>query len=402
MKRIKVMKKVLCIIAAFALCFAFCALSACKNQPEEKTKVALTVEKTSATIGIGKTFEIKATAENTEAKISFSSDSNDIASVDENGVVTGVAAGEATITVSVEEEKAEVKITVADYTVDVKTRTVNIYCKEGLLSFAEKINARETSAKRYTINLLCDVDLGQDEWTPLYGYALTGSVINGNGYTISNFKITAESSASTSDGKSIKCMAFVGGSYGITFKNITFSDVTINNEGEAYCAVVIGYLEGTGTFENVTVKNCKISALNSRRGAAALVGYAHDRVGDDNMQYLIVRNCTVQNVEIESQRAAGLVARVQEHASFNVAASGEYWKAEILNNKVEGCTFRCTAAFESDQTATLHWATTLPYSAIGAVADEGNDFSGNSYYFDGIEYEYSAGAFTKTCDEPCK
>lgn len=102
------------------------------------------MEETSATIGIGKTFTIKATAENTEEKISFSSDKSDIASVDENGTVTGVAVGEATITVAVEEEKVEVKITVADYTVNSKTRTVNIYCKEGLLSFAGKNNACET------------------------------------------------------------------------------------------------------------------------------------------------------------------------------------------------------------------------------------------------------------------
>lgn len=71
------------------------------------------------------------------------------------------------------------------------------------------------------------------------------------------------------------------------------------------------------------------------------------------------------------------------------------WEAEITGNKVNGCIFRCRLAYESDSTATMHWATTRPDSSIGAEADEDNDFSGNSYYFDGIEYEYSAGAFTK-------
>ncbi len=398
MRKTNLLKTITCFAAAIILCSVAIGFSACNNKtdtPDAPKKATLKVEETSATIGIGKTFTIKATAENTEEKISFSSDKSDIASVDENGTVTGVAVGEATITVAVEEEKVKVKITVADYTVNSKTRTVNIYCKEGLLSFAEKINAREITAKRYIIDLLSDVDLGGANWTPMNGYAMTNSVINGNGHTISNFKISEESSESTTDGASIKCLAFVDGSYGITFKNITFSGVEIDNQDAAYCAVVIGYLEGTGTFENVTVKDCKIQAPYSRRGAAALVGYAHDKAGDAGDAFMIVRNCTVENVEIESPRVTGLVARVQENAVINAKASSGSWEAEITGNKVSGCIFRCRLAYESDSAATMHWATTRPDSAIGAEADEGNDFSGNSYYFDGIEYEYSAGAFTK-------
>ena len=128
MRKKKWLKAIACFAAGIILCAVAIGFSACDNKPntpdtpDTSTKVTLEVEETSATIGIGKTFTIKATAENTEEKISFSSDKSDIATVDENGVVLGVAAGEATITVTVEEEKVEVKITVADYTVDTKNR----------------------------------------------------------------------------------------------------------------------------------------------------------------------------------------------------------------------------------------------------------------------------------------
>ena len=400
MRKSKFIRMLTCFVSAITLFAVAVGVSACDNKPntpdtpDTPTKVTLEVEETSATIGIGKTFAIKATAKNTKEKIMYKSDPEAIATVDENGVVTGVATGEATITVTVEEEKVEVKITVADYTVDTKNRTINIYCKEGLLAFAEKINAREIAAKNYTVNLLSDVDLGGSEWTPLYGYAMTNSTINGNNHTINNFKIMTESSCATTDGASVRCMGFVGGSYGITFKNITFSDVEMQNAGDAYCAVAVGYLEGTGTFENVTVKDCKIQAPYSRRGAAALVGYAHDKTGDNGVAYLVVRNCTVENLEIESPRVTGLVARVQENAVINSEPTGIAWKAEIMNNKVNNCTFRCNRQFTSNEAATMHWATTRPDSSIGAEADEGNEFSGNKYFFDGIEYEYSAGVFT--------
>ena len=117
-------------------------------------------------------------------------------------------------------------------------------------------------------------------------------------------------------------------------------------------------------------------------------------MGDNGVAYLVVRNCTVENFEAESPRVTGLVARVQENAVINSEPTVITWKAEIMNNKVNNCTFRCNRQFTSNEAATMHWATTRPDSSIGAEADEGNEFSGNKYFFDGIEYEYSAGVFT--------
>lgn len=403
------MKKALRFLVTFASCIFLTSLSACnksdqtsrapelpdKEQNAELPEVKLTVESGSATIGINKSIKIIASKENTEEKITFSSDAPAIASVNENGVVTGLETGFAIITVSVAGKSREIEITVADYTSDSQAREINIYCEEGLINFAETVNLGMLNAVDYTINILSDIDLNGAEWTPLAGYSLAKSTFNGNGHTIGNFIITNEAEGPIVEGQKIRYTAFIGGSYGITVKNITFSDVSIDNPENAYCGLVVGYLEGTGTFENVTVKNSEMKSLNSKRGAGALVGYAHNKANDKGERYLTIRKCVIENVRISSKRAAGLVARMEDKSVINSIPSGDQWRANIEKNKVTGCTFRCDFRF-ADGNMAMHWATTLPNASIGVSADNsGNDFAGNSYYFEETEYLYASGMFTK-------
>lgn len=387
---------ILCLVAA-ALAVSTLAFAAC-NKPGDNTddvkEVILSVKESAATIGVGSTYEIKATAENTEEKIVFASESEQIASVTEEGVVTGLTAGETTITVSVADKTQTVAITVADYLVDEKAKTVDIYCKEGLIAFADRIGSRSVKMYNYTVNVLSDVDLGGAEWTPMYGYALVGATFDGNGHKISNFSVTEEINCATRmDGASISCIGFVGGTIGMTFKNVSFENVTVETSAEGYCGIVVGYMEGAGTFDNVTVRNGKIFAVNSRRGGAPLCGYAHG-AQVDGKAFLDVHGCTIENVEVISKRATGLVARVEENAVVGSSGSS-FMSVTIENNTVKNCVFRCVDAFSSNETATLHWATTLPSRSIGSIVDEKNTFSDNRYFFDKIEYFYGNGAFTK-------
>ncbi len=70
----------------------------------------LTLNKTSFALTVGQTFQLTAS----KPSASFSSASPDIASVDENGLVTGVSLGSAIITASFGEAKAYAKVTVTD------------------------------------------------------------------------------------------------------------------------------------------------------------------------------------------------------------------------------------------------------------------------------------------------
>ena len=85
-----------------------------EEPPVEVT--GITLDKASASVQVGDSFKLTATIEPanaTDAVVWVSSDET-IATVDEDGVVTGVKAGEATIIAEAGSKTAECKVTVTD------------------------------------------------------------------------------------------------------------------------------------------------------------------------------------------------------------------------------------------------------------------------------------------------
>ena len=109
--------------------------SCSKNEDPEPTPPAVTVtgvslNKTTLTLNIGASETLAATVSPKDAankKVSWKSDKPEIAAVDANGKVTGVKAGEATITVTTEDggKTASCKVTVKDAVVAVTGVTLN-------------------------------------------------------------------------------------------------------------------------------------------------------------------------------------------------------------------------------------------------------------------------------------
>ena len=84
------------------------------TDPETPTTVTLTLEETTATVKIGETVELHATVSPAETAIAWTSNKEDIATVDDNGVVTGVAKGMATITATAGDASAKCIVAVVD------------------------------------------------------------------------------------------------------------------------------------------------------------------------------------------------------------------------------------------------------------------------------------------------
>lgn len=111
------MKKMLRIAAALTALLAMTNFIGCKNDDDDDGDVAVEkVEITSTTneVEIGKTITLtaKVSPENATSKtVTWTSDNNEVATV-KDGVVTGVKAGEATITASAGGKDATVKVTV--------------------------------------------------------------------------------------------------------------------------------------------------------------------------------------------------------------------------------------------------------------------------------------------------
>ena len=126
-----------------------------------------------------------------------------------------------------------------------------------LKAFAEAVNAEESIARWLNdageVELLADIDLGGEEWTPIGngsvttsateplaagGIAFTG-VFDGKGHTIDNFKVTVPASG----------INVAGGLFGVvkgaTLKNLTIGDKTVlktsSNSGFVSLGAVAGF-----------------------------------------------------------------------------------------------------------------------------------------------------------------
>ncbi len=134
--------------------------------------------------------------------------------------------------------------------------------------------------------------------------------LNGNGHTVSNFKLTA-----TGNGNSYSYGLFRGDAleHGITVKNITFNNVSIDNNGESYGNGYAGVLFGdiqngkTVNVSNVHVTNSHIKGISS---VGSLVGFVslNSTLNIDNCsaEGNTITNYSVNN---ESGYVSGLVGR---------------------------------------------------------------------------------------------
>ena len=123
------------LVAAVLLTTAFWSCSKSKEEAPEPTPPAVsvtgvTLNKTTLTLAIGGSETLTATvapADATNQNVTWKSDKPEIATINANGKVTGVAAGEATITVTTEEggKTATCKVTVKAATVAVADVKLN-------------------------------------------------------------------------------------------------------------------------------------------------------------------------------------------------------------------------------------------------------------------------------------
>ena len=133
------------LLAGFVVIFAGCKTDADVPENEntadqtvavESVKITSTV--TSVIVGEKITLIAKVSPDNaTDPKVTWTSSAEDVAKVDENGVVTGVKAGKATITAKAGEKTATVEISVNEKIIDVTG--VEITCTEKIVVVGEKI-----------------------------------------------------------------------------------------------------------------------------------------------------------------------------------------------------------------------------------------------------------------------
>ena len=410
-------KFIILLLLIFSLSFALCALTACggngnndkpdePDKPEKELSIALTP--TQAELLVGETVKLEVKTEyvektdiTTKRKMMvnnplFTSSDESVATVSSSGLVTAIAKGTAVITASFKGKSATADITVLNgIEIDSVNKTVDIYNADGLASFNGSVNDDEVSYNGYKINLKRDIDLNGANWHPLDGYKLADTVWNGNDHAIKNLKISSVINTVNITGPEISATGFIAASYKITMKNIVFDNVIVApNNFEYYAGIVLGYLDGAGEFDNVTVKNSSITTV-SRRGTGAIVGFNNDQyfIGEQLIKStLVIKNSLVENVTIESNRSAALCGRVCNGYSANEKAMDVH-SVILVNNTVKNCTFKAIVDYTPGR---LNFTVNDDIDTVITDFDATNVSVGNRYFFNNVEYNYSNGVFTVT------
>lgn len=188
--------------------------------------------------------------------------------------------------------------------VSVDGNTYYISNANGMFWFADQVNNEKNNFKGKTVELTANIDLKNQDWTPIGQTGATEfkGVFDGKGYTISNLKVdsTDEFGKHYSSGLFGWIESHGGLDERVTVKNFTINGALI--EGHHNCGVVVGYIYGV--VENVTVKNATVSCVNVNDDAngdkaGVIAGYSGDTT--------TITSCKVISSTVSAGRDAGQI-----------------------------------------------------------------------------------------------
>lgn len=212
--------------------------------------------------------------------------------------------------------------------------------KEGLFSFANDVNVNNNAYSGKTVNLIANIDLNNDAWTPIgqTGATTFNGVFDGQNYTISNLNVNSEAQegAHYSSGLFGWVESHSAGQGHI--KNVKIDGATI--KGHHNCGALVGYItQETALVENCHVTNAAISCTvaNSEANgdkAGALIGNATVATP--------VKDCTATNSTVSAGRDAGQVIGAGKEANVTgcsatnvtVEANGTGTGANVRNEVI--------------------------------------------------------------------
>lgn len=216
-----------------------------------------------------------------------------------------------------------------------------------LRGLAELVNKNKDTFLGCKIKLGKDIDLNNEQWTPIGKAHEFNGEFNGQGHTIYNLK-ESEIEDANEEANYIKAGLFGNvegisvkkedGTYNITpavIKNVTIenADIEVTNNNPKNPPNTLG---GTGALvshglniniENCKVKNAKITANNSSPRAGAMLG---------NIEAGKITNCQVEKSEVNAgaNDRAGLLCGYMQGAS---SSNKEKEQANVIQNvRVQG------------------------------------------------------------------
>ena len=291
--------------------------------PVRVSKITISGEKT---VHVGDTLRLSASVQPNDAadkSIKWSISKGDkYATIDQDGVLTAVAAGSVTVKATAQDGSgvsATFKITVEKAAMwsgsGTKDDPFLIRCLEDLLNLR---NVLDKSGYHY--RQVADIDCsGMETWVVIGDEEHPfRHHIDGGGYTISNLCF---------DGEATALFSFVKDSH---FKNMnivnahnkdnhqTYENKTGKNPGNGgYTAAIVGYGEGC-SFENCTAT---VNFQSSNHTTGGLIGF----VVLKNKQYTLMKDCHVSGTVTGNGYVGGLIGKI-----WNYMDDGDYAPASTI------------------------------------------------------------------------
>lgn len=210
-----------------------------------------------------------------------------------------------------------------------KGNTVEISTAEGLRLWADKVGWVDDFAG-ITVKLTADVDLSDEEWTPVDSKYknLNGFVFDGQGHTI--YGLTSAKAASSASGAEkndpeADDVGFFGWVTGctMTVKNVTFSGVDV--KGRFSVGTLIGCLtNGELTIENVSVEN---STVTGKKWFGGILGCVEGSNGTVSM-----KNVCLKDSVVTEYSASDLAIRVGGFVGFTANMAYDIQGGTISGN----------------------------------------------------------------------
>lgn len=243
---------------------------------------------------------------------------------------------------------------------DLNNKIYEISNKAGMFWFNNEVNVNNNSFEGYTVMMTQDIDLENEEWTPVgqQGATTFAGKFNGNDKTLKNLSITTKVNTA---GYASGLFGWIVGS-GDSIENLNIDGATI--EGYHYVATIVGHLSAGADVKNCSVANATIVADpytldtdGERNGdkVGAIVGMAYD--GSE------VTGNKATNVEISAYRHTGGIIG--------------YTYGTVRNNSIENVTITVENGTNS---YAKKYKTVSEYgvNSIVGVAGEGSVVENNS------------------------
>ncbi len=260
--------------------------------------------------------------------------------------------------------------------------TYYVFNGNGLAWVANEVNATSSykdSFATQTVKLIEDIDLGGAEWTPIGDYRFDanrfGGTFDGQGHTISNFKITKKTAKDDANKSSY---GFFGNLRG-TVKNLTIDNATVNVPVK-FAAVLVGRMN-SGTIDNCHVTNSSVTASDWTVGG--LVAQLNDGT---------IKNSSVEGTTVTGYAAVGAIAGVALNSGERTIENCSVKDCSIVQNGHFGGHYDLMfgsvlgAAYSGELTVYLNGCEVENTTVLGAESNELYGYATESdiIYIDGI------------------